>query len=469
MILYLVKSTLCLALLSAVYFIFLEKEKMHRFKRIYLLFGLVFSLMIPLFPIGMIDNFIGLGMNSQSAVVNPGSNGLSTTVEGSAYNRVITTESAISGILFPAIIFIYGLTALILFVRLICKIDSILLKVRRNPRFLYDDAVIVLLKEKTNPFSFLGYIFLNEQEYRQGKIRKEVLVHESIHVRQKHTLDILFIEFLKTFFWFNPVLYFYKKAIQLNHEFLADEVVISGSVLQSDYQFLLLKTTLLQNRHVLASNFNFSMTKKRLMMMTQKTSRTRSIIKLFSMLPLLAGAALLFGCQATTLETEADELTEHQTVRLEIIEADIIKIDGEEISVSMLQDRLASLAQSADLIVEFRVQPDAYFGTVLNVQKILREYSLKINYSTERVGSANERGELENALASFKDSVNRYMLMPVRDTTLEALQKEYDQVMKLYNAFHEKQIEIHLKKNMEAPPPPPVPPKPEKRLEIEIE
>ena len=47
MITYLIKMTLCALLLYAIYVLLLEMENRHRFKRIYLLAGLIFSLLVP--------------------------------------------------------------------------------------------------------------------------------------------------------------------------------------------------------------------------------------------------------------------------------------------------------------------------------------------------------------------------------------------------------------------------------------
>jgi hypothetical protein len=67
------------------------------------------------------------------------------------------------------------------------------------------------------------------------------IVHTRTHAcDSKHTLDILFIELLKTVFWFNLFL-FYKKKPQLNHEFLADEKVVNSYNNVPFYQSLLLQ------------------------------------------------------------------------------------------------------------------------------------------------------------------------------------------------------------------------------------
>ena len=51
MILYILKSGLCLALLLAFYHLVLEREKMHRFNRFYLLGSILFSFLAPAFII----------------------------------------------------------------------------------------------------------------------------------------------------------------------------------------------------------------------------------------------------------------------------------------------------------------------------------------------------------------------------------------------------------------------------------
>jgi beta-lactamase regulating signal transducer with metallopeptidase domain len=87
-------------------------------------------------------------------------------------------------------------------------------------------------------------------------------MHEFTHVKEKHSRDVIFIELLQTIFWFNPMLIFYKKAIQLNHEYLADEAVVRVYDNVPAYQLLLLDKTAYDCNAYLTSNFNYSVTKK---------------------------------------------------------------------------------------------------------------------------------------------------------------------------------------------------------------
>ncbi len=170
---------------------------------------------------------------------------------------------------------------------------------KSNTPIDYKNAKLILLTEKTLPHTFLNTIFINETEYNNRKIEAELYTHELTHVTQKHTLDILFIEILKTIFWFNPIFIFYKKAIQLNHEFLADEKVVTSYNNVPFYQSLLLSKANENQTFYLASNLNYLITKKRLIMMTKTTSKTKSLLKKAMLIPIVT--ALLFLCVRKSL------------------------------------------------------------------------------------------------------------------------------------------------------------------------
>ena len=91
-----------------------------------------------------------------------------------------------------------------------------------------------LLDYPVDPFSFLRIIFLNKQDYIENRIAVNVLRHEFEHVRQTHSYDIIFFEILQIVFWFNPMLFIYKWAARINHEYLADEAVIRSSSRHGD-------------------------------------------------------------------------------------------------------------------------------------------------------------------------------------------------------------------------------------------
>ncbi|WP_369410682.1 M56 family metallopeptidase [Flavobacterium taihuense] len=122
-------------------------------------------------------------------------------------------------------------------------------------------------------------IFINEQDFNNNNIAPELIVHETAHIKQKHTYDILFIEVLQILFWFNPIIILYKRAIKLNHEFLADETVNAAFKSVYQYQNMLLSFASNERKVALASSINYLITKKRLIMMTKTESQIKIISK----------------------------------------------------------------------------------------------------------------------------------------------------------------------------------------------
>ena len=167
---------------------------------------------------------------------------------------------------------------------------------------------MVLLDEKTLPHTFLNTIFINKSDYENRNIEDEFYTHELTHVAQKHTLDVLFIEIIKCVFWFNPILIFYKKAIQLNHEFLADEKVVNSYNNIPVYQSLLLSKANEKQPYYLASNLNYLVTKKRLIMMSKKTPNSIAILKKVALTPIIAG--LIYFMCVESIAQEKNSLNE---------------------------------------------------------------------------------------------------------------------------------------------------------------
>ena len=283
MIDFLIKSSLCLLILLGVYTLFLEREKMSVFNRVYLLASLVVSFAIPFIKFEPTHGELQQNLIPYAV----------QTIQAQAIS--IEQHSNYSVL----VLWILYITITLLFVfRFIKNLLTIIKKIRSNPKKKFEISTLVLVKEKIVPHTFLNYIFINKEDYENRNVEEELYTHELTHVRQKHTVDVLVIEILKTLFWFNPILIFYKKAIQLNHEFLADAKVVKSYNNVPFYQSLLLEKASWNSNSYLASNLNFLVTKKRLIMMTKTTSKSRALLTKLSVLPILAGL-IFFSCSET--------------------------------------------------------------------------------------------------------------------------------------------------------------------------
>lgn len=281
MIDFLIKSTISLLALLLFYHLILEKEKMHRFNRFYLLFGIAFSFALPFITIEIITETIAPIQQTYTYV---------------AQKNLTVTEIKETIDYKPIILWsLYGLVTSILLFRYIRNILKIVSNIKSNPIVAYKNAKLVLLEKQTPPHTFLSYIFLNKADYQNRTINEELYTHELIHVTQKHTLDVLFVEAVKTVFWFNPIFIFYKKAIQLNHEFLADENVVTIHDNVPFYQNLLLVHANTNPAFSITSNLNYSITKKRFIMMTKTVSSKRILLSKITLQPLFSGL-IFFMC-----------------------------------------------------------------------------------------------------------------------------------------------------------------------------
>ena len=290
---YIIKVILCSALFFFTYKLLLEKERMHLFKRFYLLSVLLLSFIIPLITFYAATPILPI---SENEILNINS------LQNNGITQIFSPEQSSTNHL-PIWLTIYTIITILLFLRFIANLCNILSKTRRNQTIAYKNATIVLISKDLMPHSFLNYLFLNMSEYEKGNIENEILIHEYAHIQQKHSYDILLMEILQITFWFNPFVYYYKRAIQLNHEFLADETVIDISQNVRSYQYLLIDKANKSKAYNLTSPFNFSITKKRLLMMTKTKSLRNALCRQIAIIPVLALSIIVFSTKLLAQDT----------------------------------------------------------------------------------------------------------------------------------------------------------------------
>jgi beta-lactamase regulating signal transducer with metallopeptidase domain len=284
---YLLKSGVLLILFYIVYKLWLENEKMFRFNRAYLLLSLVFSFIIPLRIISF-----GASFSTKIGVVQ---------LDELVIRKSNENLKAISDndFLMALIVGFYVVVVLLLAGRFIFNVYSFYKKIKENEVVLLDGAEVVLMDEPLLPHSFWRSIFVNKDDFIKDKVPAELVAHEKAHLEQKHTFDVLFVEVLQIVFWFNPLLLFYKRAIKLNHEFLADQAVNKQFQSVKNYQNLLLSFAANRNTIELASSINYLLTKKRLLMMTKKESQIKIMCKVFGVGVVYALVLFIFSTEMT--------------------------------------------------------------------------------------------------------------------------------------------------------------------------
>ena len=278
---------------------------MHEFKRMYLLYSLVLSFVIPIIPLPLDISLPWFGedmvwlysgndlvgsLSAQSGLGTEISNDGDVSALGKKIDYVIIVK------------LLYLIVTITLLISLCISAIKLLYCVNKRPLLVFPDKKIVLIKEKLVPFSFGQYIYLNEEDYRNGLIAKEMIMHEQAHVGQRHSLDVMFIELLIAIFWINPVLLLYRRAIKQNHEFLADDAVLKAENNITRYQHILIGIISKTGSTGLASSLNYSTIKKRFIMMKRETSQRKARCRKLLLIPALLFAICIFSMHAAVLE-----------------------------------------------------------------------------------------------------------------------------------------------------------------------
>jgi hypothetical protein len=151
--------------------------------------------------------------------------------------------------------------------------------------------------ERINPFSFLNHIYVNTDCHKESELT-DIFMHEFVHVKEKHSLDMLFVELYTAFGWFNPIVWLYRFAIHENHEFISDQKVLESGVDKQLYQFSLLNTSIQQNNQLggrLVANFNLRQLKRRIMMMNARQSSKVELGRYAVSIPTIIFLLSIFG------------------------------------------------------------------------------------------------------------------------------------------------------------------------------
>lgn len=307
--LYLLKSAAILAVLFAFYKVVLENTSMHTFKRFYLFGSLLAAFLIPLITF---TSYVEV-----SSIVPI----YSEVTPQLNYPEVEQTLNYWPFVLWT----IYGLGVLFFSIKFFRNLFGLILQIRKNPKYKNTPFINVLLSETVIPHTFFNYIFLNKKQFENCEIPQVVIFHEETHARQKHSLDIIFVELLKIVFWFNPLFHFIKKSIKLNHEFLADRAVLKAGAETSAYQKILLAFSSPDSYRdaatpSLAHSLNYSSIKKRFTLMKTRTSKRAVWIKSLLILPLLSVLIYGFSTREVIKKEVHSEIVQQKATKAEIAE-----------------------------------------------------------------------------------------------------------------------------------------------------
>lgn len=309
---YLLKLSISLAVVYLFYALVLRRLTFHTWNRWYLL---GYSLLAFFIPFVNISPMLEQGAWNENTMVQ--------LIPVMGNYEVAKPANAIDGWTACLLLLIAGVVFML--VRLLLQYLSFRY-IRKSSKLISDGNVkIYQVDKQIIPFSFGRSIFINQDQHSEHEL-KEIIRHEFIHVKQRHTADILWSEVLCMLNWYNPFAWLIRQSIRQNLEFIADHQVLKAGLDRKQYQYLLLKVVGVP-AFAIANQFNFSSLKKRIAMMNRMRSAKVHLIKFLFVLPLVTILLLAFRSVAI------DRAVAQETEKIAAIEQMISDITNEPVPV----------------------------------------------------------------------------------------------------------------------------------------
>lgn len=315
MMLFLLKSAFVLTVVYGFYKIFLEKERFFKLNRMYLLLGLILTFVLPFVTLpelvdhqGIVHRVISTSDDTIASPrpIRPDKSDAKTesrsSVASSGVEVSIPTKPKRRILYWIALLYFFGVAVLSL--NFLTQLGGLLLRIIKSRDRVYDFGVVILNQRKpTEPCSFFQYIFIQPNAYDENTYN-QILEHEKVHVRQRHSFDLLLSELAIIVLWFNPFVWQYRKEVERNMEYQTDALLIASRKVDSEaYQLNLLTIARRKRTNALVSNYNESLIKKRIIMMNKQQSNPSGYWKYAFLVPTLFVTLLLLN-QPTVLKAQ---------------------------------------------------------------------------------------------------------------------------------------------------------------------
>ncbi|PWB23687.1 M56 family metallopeptidase [Flavobacterium sp. HTF] len=322
---YIIKSASLILLFYCAYYFLLRKETFFNSNRWFLLSGLLVSAILPLFVYTKtiwIDTVQSLDMDAQSALPH--------SIENESFH-------------FNWIYFMLGLYTLGFLVFMIkfaldfYSLNSILRgkKIQQQADFKFVDV-----NDNIAPFSYFEYIVYNSSMFTPSEL-ENIIAHEKVHSDQNHTIDVLISRLFTIIFWFNPIVWLYKKAITQNLEFIADSEAAKKLLDKKAYQYTLLKITTHESCVAITNHFYQSLIKKRIVMLNKNQSKKRNSWKYYTVIPVLAAFVLLF--QVEVVAKEKQQIIKDAAGEIKSVDVYKIRKSSTDADLKQIKEKLKSI------------------------------------------------------------------------------------------------------------------------------
>jgi TonB family protein len=296
---YIIEAGLSLGIFIFVYWFMLRRETRFTATRFYLLFALIFSTLLPFIT-------IRLKIFASTAGELPG-------IDVTQVNLLETVTVYASGVpqrignlflSFDYAMLIYILGAFAALFVISAGVFQLLRMVSANRIFRLRKVRLVVSNKEISPYSFFNFIFISNTLTKQENW-KSMVQHELEHVRQGHSFDVLFVDVMMVFQWFNPFYWMIRRMVRENHEFLADKGVLKlGSISAAHYKKLLLSQAIGGSPVMTSNFFSIKTIKKRFKMITNNKNKKFTALRYSIGVVVALALTVMFACEKYEAENE---------------------------------------------------------------------------------------------------------------------------------------------------------------------
>ena len=294
---YILKSAGLLSLFYLVYILMLKNDTAFQLNRKFLILGIISAFIVPS---AIFTKTIQV--ESQEIVAD----NFSITEGFTGPISTLPQEEPLNGWQIAGYIYFAGLSFFL--IRFGFQLISLLKIIRIQPKSKKTGITILHTEEAIPPFSFFKYIIINPESHSPEEL-EIILQHEKIHAAQNHSADVLLANLTTAVLWFNPLVWFYKKSILQNLEFIADKETVANNISKKQYQETLLKVCLANFQPALSNSFYQSFIKKRILML-HKNSTSNNLWKMTAVLPLVLAFLLVFNVKTVAQVNASEEKPE---------------------------------------------------------------------------------------------------------------------------------------------------------------
>ena len=323
---YLLPIALGLMVLWVAYRLLFTNSNRFQFNRFYLLSAMLFSLALPLFGflmgqnspqvVAFKQNLLG-GFMLKEITISYGEPTAVTLPEVE-----VAPPARIHASLWQVLGIIYLIGVAVTALLFLFKMGKLVAMIIRSPKRKMDGYTMVFTHKEHGPYSFFLYAFFTDEN-----VNPDIIRHELSHISHHHSWDILMVELMKIFQWFNPFIYFYKRELQSLHEYIADDDVVANGADKRNYMMLILQQCTAVDFSDMSNNFSLILTKKRIKMITKHEKAKGFWWKLLATLPVLA-LLLIVNARASAQQAKQTEQTAYETIIKDATDVKMVNNDS---------------------------------------------------------------------------------------------------------------------------------------------